>query len=920
MFSLILTPAQLEDALAFLGSRLEKWGVEFRSAVARNDSLPSDVSPPLLNGTTIFVSKVAVPEARESLLALLARIQARSNHRDASLAERALAPVLRQVEAHRRTSWAAAGDAQDASAPPGVAPTKPEASTLVPLELGATELRTALGVLGSDLHLWRNAIRAMSKARGTSGYDASADGPLLHEGRILVGRRHLTWVKDALDALERSGDTEVMIRRGRRGGRSARALAKLSDTRGLTRCACVRSLLGAPPAPPHPSPVPPCDHAAHGLPEALPTRACASGRMPLLPAALRRLGEDPFEIVTWERRTARITGTDGHVVFEQKHVEVPAGWSGLATDLVASRYFAGIQGTPAREGSVRDLVGRVVRSIAAFARADGLVGGAQGARDFEADLAHLLLHQKAAFNSPVWFNVGLDRKPQASACFILGLEDRLDSILSLAQIEGRIFSKGSGAGTNFSALRGSKEPMSSGGYASGPVAFLRGLDALAGAVKSGGRTRRAAKMALLDADHPDVLEFVRCSPRGGRAHALSAAGLLPPGDAAREAAVSFQNENHSVRVTDAFLEAAQADRPWRLVPRTKAGTPETVSARDLLRSAAEAAHACGDPGLHFTDTIDAWNPVPRTGPIRASNPCSEFMFLDDTACNLASINLLAFRGRDGALDVAALSSAVEVLLLAMEALVGHAAYPTPAIERNSHRLRPLGLGVTNLGALLMASGLPYDSDAGRGLAAGVFALVGGVATLASARLAARVGPFAEWRRNRAPALAVLARHVRAAHALGAGPAPVAVSGAARRAWDEALALAKTHGLRHAQVTCVAPTGTISFLMDADTTGIEPELALVKEKKLVGGGRLRLVTTTLPLALERLGYDERTRKRIVAHVERHGSVEGARASTRRTCPSSTRRSRRRRGRTLSPAAHLLMMAAVQPFVSAPSARR
>ena len=641
-----------------------------------------------------------------------------------------------------------------------------------------------------------------------------------------------------------------------------------------------------------------------------------SGRMPRYLRQLAAPGEDPFATVTWERRTARITGTDGHVVFEQKHVEVPSRWSGLATDLVASRYFAGIQGTPAREGSVRDLVGRVVRSIAAFARADGLVGGAQGARDLEADLAHLLLHQKAAFNSPVWFNVGLDRKPQASACFILGLEDRLDSILSLAQIEGRIFSKGSGAGTNFSALRGSKEPMSSGGYASGPVAFLRGLDALAGAVKSGGRTRRAAKMALLDADHPDVLEFVRCKAREEeRARALSAAGLLPPGDVAREAAVSFQNENHSVRVTDAFLEAAQADRPWRLVPRTKAGTPETVSARELLRSAAEAAHACGDPGLHFTDTIDAWNPVPRTGPIRASNPCSEFMFLDDTACNLASINLLAFRGRDGALDVAALSSAVEVLLLAMEALVGHAAYPTPAIERNSHRLRPLGLGVTNLGALLMASGLPYDSDAGRGLAAGVFALVGGVATLASARLAARIGPFAEWRRNRAPALAVLARHVRAAHALGAGPAPVAVSGAARRAWDEALALAKTHGLRHAQVTCVAPTGTISFLMDADTTGIEPELALVKEKKLVGGGRLRLVTTTLPLALERLGYDERTRKRIVAHVERHGSVEGAPGLDAAhlpifdaAVPASAG------GRTLSPAAHLLMMAAVQPFVS------
>jgi len=626
--------------------------------------------------------------------------------------------------------------------------------------------------------------------------------------------------------------------------------------------------------------------------------------------------EDPFRTVSWVKRTARITDTGGHVVFEQKGVEVPAGWSALATDLVASRYFAGIQGTPAREGSVRDLVGRVVRAIAGFARADGLVGGPQGAKAFEADLVHLLLHQKAAFNSPVWFNVGIDRRPQASACFILGLRDRLDAILSLAQVEGRIFSKGSGAGTNFSALRGSKEPMSSGGFASGPVAFLRGLDALAGAVKSGGRTRRAAKMAILDADHPDVLEFVRCKAREEeRARVLSAAGLLPPGDIAREAAVSFQNENHSVRVTDAFLEAAVRDGTWRLLPRTSAGRPETVSARALLRAAAEAAHACGDPGLHFVDTIDAWNPVPRTGPIRASNPCSEFMFLDDTACNLASINLLAFRGRDGALDVEAVSSAVEVLLIAMEALVGHASYPTPSIERNSIRLRPLGLGVTNLGALLMASGLSYDSDAGRGLAAGVFALVGGVATLASARLAARVGPFAEWRRNRAPALAVLARHGRAAHALAGGAAPVALQGAARHAWDDALALARTAGLRHAQVTCVAPTGTISFLMDADTTGIEPELALVKEKKLVGGGRLRLVTTTLPLALEQLGYDERTRRRIVSHVGRHGSAEGAPGLDAAHLPIfDTAVPATVGGRALSSAAHLLMMAAVQPFVS------
>jgi len=635
-----------------------------------------------------------------------------------------------------------------------------------------------------------------------------------------------------------------------------------------------------------------------------------------MPRHFTRAGEDPFEAITWERRTARIMDADGQVVFEQESVEVPEGWSQLATDLVASRYFSGVPGRPGRESSVRHLVRRIVTAIAGFVREGGALGSAKDVATFEAELAFLLLRQRAAFNSPVWFNVGVDRKPQASACFILGLEDRLEAILDLASIEGRIFSKGSGAGTNFSALRGAHETTRTGGFASGPVAFLRGLDALAGAVKSGGRTRRAAKMAILDADHPDILEFVRSKAvEEERARALEAAGLAKGGDVAQDATVAFQNENHSVRVTDAFLEAADRHEPWTLVPRTRSIEPTSMPARALFRAMAEAAHACGDPGLHFADTIDGWNPVARTGPIRASNPCSEFLFLDDTACNLASINLGAFLDARGEVDVAGLAATARVLLLAMEALVDRAGYPTQAITRNSKRLRPLGLGIANLGSLLLTRGLAYDSDEARGWAGGLMALLGGEASLASARLAARLGPFAEWKPNRAGALRVVARHRDAARGLSAVHVPPPLRQAAQGAWEAAAKAAAASGLRNAQVTCVAPTGTISFLMDCDTTGIEPVLALHQEKKLVGGGRIRLVVRGLPAALERLGYDATERKAILDHLERTGGLEGAPAlRARDRAVFDTAVAHRPGGRALAPEAHLAMMAAVQPFVS------
>ena len=626
-------------------------------------------------------------------------------------------------------------------------------------------------------------------------------------------------------------------------------------------------------------------------------------------------GVDPYAALRWETRAARIEDATGRPVFEQAGVEVPATWSQLATDLVASRYFAGRLGQPDREASVRTLVGRVVRTIGRWAARGGALDGPAAARRFEAELAGLLLHQRAAFNSPVWFNVGVERdRPQCSACFILGVEDHLESILDLAAVEGRIFGRGSGAGTNFSALRASTEPTRKGGLAAGPVAFLRGLDALAGAVKSGGRTRRAAKMAILDADHPDVLDFVRSKAlEEARARALEAAGLSA-GDGSGGAPVAFQNENHSVRVPDALLEAAERGGPWTLLPRTGLVPPTTVPARALLRAVAEAAHACGDPGVQFADTIERWNPVPRTGPIRASNPCSEFVFLDDTACNLASLNLLAFRGPDGGVDVPALVAAVRLLVLAGETIVGCAGYPTPRIAERSAALRPLGVGVANLGALLLAEGLAYDSDAARGLAAGVAALVGGEATRASAELAARLGPFPAWRRNRAPALAVLDRHVAAARALRE-TTPAALRDAAVAAWGQARTLARRVGLRNAQVTCVAPTGTIAFLMDCDTTGIEPFLALVQEKKLVGGGRLRLVARGLEDALARLGYAPRDARAVVAHVRAHGTAEGAPGLRAEHLPVfDTAVPAAPGGRALSPQAHLAMMAAVQPFVS------
>jgi ribonucleoside-diphosphate reductase alpha chain len=644
--------------------------------------------------------------------------------------------------------------------------------------------------------------------------------------------------------------------------------------------------------------------------ERAPTNATAGA--PRRPAGRASGAGDPYAEVVWERRDARIEDEHGRVVFAQEGVEVPATWSQLATDLVASRYFAGAPGTSARETSVRQLVSRVAGTIAGWVEA---ARAGLGARPGEVhrDLARLLLGQRAAFNSPVWFNVGVGRgKPQCSACFIVGLPDRLDAILEHAAVEGRIFSKGSGAGTNFSTLRGSMEATSSGGLASGPVAFLRGLDALAGAVKSGGRTRRAAKMAILDADHPDVLAFVRSkAEEEEKARVLAGGGFATGERFEPEASLGFQNENHSVRVPDAFLRAVESDGEWALTARTTGRVVERLRARELFREIARAAHACGDPGLQFADTIASWNPVPATGPIRATNPCAEFVFLDDTACNLCSLDVAKFPGRDAPVDPASLASAVRLLVPAMDAIVDAAGYPTAAITRNSRRLRPLGLGVTNLGTLLLSRALPYDSDEGRALAAATLALVGGEATATSARLAEALGPFAEWRRNREAALGVLARHRAAAEALPRSP----LADAAREAWRRAERAAARHGLRNAQVTCIAPAGTVSFLMDCDTTGLEPELSLRKEKKLSGGGRLRLVNRSVPEALARLGYGTREAAAIAAYAEATGSVEGAPGLDPRHLPVfDTALPARPGGRALSPEAHLAMLEAVQPFLS------
>src|SRR3954464_5941510 len=520
-------------------------------------------------------------------------------------------------------------------------------------------------------------------------------------------------------------------------------------------------------------------------------------------------GRDPFDEIEWETRDALIPGKDGPA-FEQKDVEFPKFWSQTATNIVAQKYFRGRMSSPERETSVRQMIGRVVSTIGSWGRQGGYFADEAEAETFEAELKAILVNQYASFNSPVWFNVGFEETPQCSACFILSIEDSMESILDWIRREGVIFRGGSGSGVNLSKLRSSKEQLSKGGYASGPVSFMRGADASAGTIKSGGKTRRAAKMVVLDVDHPDVTEFIWCKAHEEeKARVLEAAGYDMSLDSPDWASIQYQNANNSVRVTDAFMEACENDADWNLTARTDGGVVDTKKARAILRAMAEAAWQCADPGVQYDTTINNWHTLPNTGRINASNPCSEYMSIDDSACNLASLNLMKFRREDGELDVEAVSHAVDVMFLAQEILVGYSSYPTPEIERNAKAYRQLGLGYANLGALLMARGLPYDSDEGRAYAAAITALMTGRAYRKSAEIAGRMGPFAGYRPNAAAMIGVIAKHRAAVGNIAASETvPSELLDAARRAWDDALDLGEVSGYRNAQATVLAPTGCL----------------------------------------------------------------------------------------------------------------
>src|SRR5215472_7663354 len=586
-------------------------------------------------------------------------------------------------------------------------------------------------------------------------------------------------------------------------------------------------------------------------------------------------GVDPADELAWEHRTATITGEDGKPVFEQRDIEIPKSWSMLATNVVASKYFRGTPGTPERESSVRRLIARVVDTLTRWGSEGGYFATDADRDAFHAELTHLLLRQKASFNSPVWFNVGVEPQPQCSACFINSVEDSMESILTLAKTEGMLFKYGSGTGSNLSTLRSSRELLAGGGTASGPVSFMKGFDAFAGVIKSGGKTRRAAKMVILNADHPDILQFIRCkASEEKKAWAMIDAGYDASFNGEAYSSIFFQNSNNSVRVTDEFMNAVVADEAWTTKSVKDGRAMETFRARGLMREIAEAAHLCGDPGLQFDTTINDWHTCLNTARINASNPCSEYMFLDDTACNLASLNLMHFRTIDGDFDVESFRHAVDVVLLAQEIIVGFSRYPTQKITENSYAYRPLGLGYANLGALLMASGLPYDSDAGRNYAAAVTSLMCGEAYRMSAKMAERMGAFSGYAQNAEPMLRVIGKHRKAAYQVSPESVSPELFAAQRQAWDDALAAGGEFGYRNSQVTVLAPTGTIGFMMDCDTTGIEPDIALIKYKKLVGGGMLKIVNNTVPLALQRLGYSTTEAQAIVQSLDQRETIEGA----------------------------------------------
>lgn len=635
-----------------------------------------------------------------------------------------------------------------------------------------------------------------------------------------------------------------------------------------------------------------------------------------IPRYFTRAGVSPFDEVDWEFRQALITGEGGGVVFEQHDVEFPQFWSQMATNVVASKYFRGPLGTPQRETSVRQMIGRVAQTIANWGQRGGYFASEQDGNSFEDELTHLLLYQKAAFNSPVWFNCGVEERPQCSACFINSVEDTMESILTLAKTEGMLFKWGSGTGTNLSPIRSSRELLAGGGQASGPVSFMKGYDAFAGVIKSGGKTRRAAKMVILNIEHPDVADFANCkAEEEKKAWALIDAGYDGSLDGAAYASIFFQNSNNSIRVTSEFMQAVIDDDEWHTRYVTTGEICETYRARDLMRMMAEATHVCGDPGMQFDTTINDWHTCANTNRIYASNPCSEYMFLDNSACNLASINLMQFLTPDGMFDAEAYRRAVDILILAQEIIVGNSSYPTPSIERNSHDFRPLGLGYANLGALLMARGLPYDSEEGRAYAGAVTALMTGEAYLTSAKIAKSMGAFAGYAVNREPMLRVIRKHRESLKDVDQRLVDSDLMQASIDAWDDALALGMQYGYRNSQVTVLAPTGTISFMMDCDTTGVEPDIALIKYKKLSGGGMMKIVNATMPLALKKLGYATNQIKEIVQYIDEHGTIEGAPFLEESHLPVFDCAFKPSGGtRSIHYMGHIRMMSAAQPFLS------
>ena len=655
-------------------------------------------------------------------------------------------------------------------------------------------------------------------------------------------------------------------------------------------------------------------------------------------------GTHPFDEIEWELRTASLQNEKGQTIFEQRNVEVPKDWSQTATNIVASKYFHGKLGTPERESSARHLISRVADTVAQWGIEGGYFRSEEDARAFHDELLHLLVRQKASFNSPVWFNCGLWHKyhrssegggwywdsatggvkketeayrhPQCSACFINSVQDNLESILNLAKTEGMLFKWGSGTGTNLSPLRSAMEPLSGGGKASGPLSFMKGYDAFAGVIKSGGKTRRAAKMVILNIDHPDIEDFIECKAKEERkAWTLVEAGYDPSLDGEAYSSIFFQNANNSVRVTDEFMKAVVEDRDFATQFISDGKPARSYRARDLMHKIAEAAWQCGDPGMQFHSTINKWHTSKATAPINASNPCSEYMFLDDSACNLASLNLLKFRTPDGKFDAEAYRQAVDVMITAQEIIVDNASYPTGGIAVNSHNFRPLGLGYANLGALLMASGLPYDSDAGRDYAGTLTALMHGEAYLQSSRIAAELGPCSGYGVNRDSFLGVISMHRQALGNINQRNVPEAVFEAAKKTWDDCLASGMKYGYRNAQVTVLAPTGTIGFMMDCDTTGIEPDLALVKYKKLVGGGLIKIVNNVVPMALLKLGYSEQQASDIVNYIDERGTIEGAPHLKAEHLPVFDCSLKPAHGkRSIHYMGHVRMMAAVQPFLS------